>query len=218
MSQPPPYPPPPQPPQQPQGGYNPYLQPAPPQQQPGFGPSPVPGQPPMHPAPAFPPPQPLAQRPATGGNPVGAIVLGLAASVFVALLYTGLIAATYKEQSVTVANTLYLAHALINGALVGALIGRMAGRNTGAVIGAAVIGALGAFFGYVNALPLIFAVEETPLAAWHFLQSEPFFPAKAWWNDEASGGVDWFSPLGLVVAAAAAWGLAYAIGSKRRET
>ncbi|MEU9169953.1 glycine zipper domain-containing protein [Streptomyces sp. NPDC048420] len=211
MSQPPPYPPPPQPQQQPQGIQNPYLQP-------GYGPSPVPGQAPSYPAPAFPPPQPqpFAQRPATGGNPVGAIVLGLAVSVLVSLLYTGLIAATYKEQSVTVANTLYLAHALVNGAVVGALIGRMAGRNTGAAIGAAVTGALGAFFGYVNALPLIIAVEETPLAAWQFLQAEPFFPAKAWWNDEASGGVDWFSPLGLVVAGVAAWGLAYAIGNRRR--
>ncbi|MFI6439458.1 hypothetical protein [Streptomyces sp. NPDC050759] len=217
MSQPPPYPPPPQPPQQPQGGYNPYMQPAP-QQQPGFGPPPVPGQPPMHPAPAFQPPQPLGQGPATDGNPVGAIVLGLAASVLVALLYTGLIAATYREQSVTVATVLYLAHALINGAVVGFLVGSVGRGHNGAGIGGAVIAALGAFFGYVNALPLIFALEETPLAAWHFLQAQPFFPAKAWWNDEASGGVDWFSPLGLVVAAAAAWGLAYAIGRKRLET
>ncbi|MCX4856489.1 hypothetical protein [Streptomyces canus] len=173
-----------------------------------------PGQPP---APAFQPPQPLGQRPATGGNPVGAIVLGLAASVLVALLSTGLIAATYKEQSLTVANVLYLAHALINGAVVGFLVGTVGRGNNGAGIGGAVIAALGAFLGYVNALPLIFALGETPLAAWHFLQAEPFFPAKAWWNDEASGGVDWFSPLGLVVAAAAAWGLAYALGSKRRE-
>lgn len=29
------------------------------------------------------------------------------------------------------------------------------------------------------------------------------------------GGVDWYSPLGLVIAAAAAWGLAYVIGTKR---
>ncbi|MFE2216944.1 hypothetical protein ACFW93_34055 [Streptomyces canus] len=209
MSQPPPYPPP-----QP-GGYNPYLQPAaPPQQQPLFGPSPVLGQPP---APAFQPPQPLGQRPATGGNPVGAIVLGLAASILVALLYTGLIAATYKEQSVTVANALYLAHALINGAVVGFLVGSVGRGNNGAGIGGAVIAALGAFFGYVNSIPLVFAMEETPKAALDLLEHEPFLPAKLWWHNN-TGGVDWLNLLGLVLAAAMAWGLCYVVGKRRRQT
>jgi hypothetical protein len=209
MSQPPPYPPPPQQP----GGYNPYLQPAPPQQQPVFGPTPVPGQPP---APAFQPPQPLGQRPATGGNPVGAIVLGLAASVLVALLYTGLIAATYKEQSLTVANALYLAHALINGAVVGLLVGSVGRGNNGAGIGGAVIAALGAFFGYVNSIPLVFAMEETPKAAFDLLEHEPFLPAKLWWHNN-TGGVDWLNLLGLVLAAAVAWGLCYVVGRRRRQ-
>ncbi|MFK4103421.1 hypothetical protein ACI2L1_25755 [Streptomyces sp. NPDC019531] len=118
MSQ-PPFQPPPQPaqPSQPpystQAPYNPYTQPAqPPQQVPGFG------QPPMYsaysapqPGPPFQAP-PLGQRPNTGGNPVGAIFLGLFASVVVSLLYSGLIMATYKEQSTTTGNVLYFAHAL----------------------------------------------------------------------------------------------------------
>ncbi|MET9457081.1 hypothetical protein ABZY05_18630 [Streptomyces canus] len=218
MSQPPPYPPPPppQPPQQQPGGYNPYLQPAPPQQQPEFGPSPVPGQPPMHPTPAFQPPQPLGQRLATGGNPVGAIVLGLTASVFVALLYTGLIAATYKEQSVTVANILYLAHALINGAVVGFLVGSVGRGHNGAGIGGAVIAALGTFFGYTNAIPLVFAVEETPKAAFDLLEHEPLLPAKLWWHNNTDG-VDWLNLLGLVLAAAVAWGLCYVVGKRRHQ-
>ncbi|MDH6516093.1 hypothetical protein M2163_006928 [Streptomyces sp. SAI-135] len=200
-----------------QGFHNPYMQPAPPQ--PGFAPPPAYGQPLMHPAPSSfqPPPHPSGHQPSTRGNPVGAIVLGLAASVVVSLLYTGLIAATYRDQTVPVANTLYLAHALLNGAVVGALIGKTAGGTLGTRFAAPAIAALGTFFGYTNALPLIIAIEETPLAAWHFLQANPFFPTKAWWNDEASGGVDWFSPLGVVVAGVVAWGLAHVISGRRRE-
>lgn len=242
MSQPPFQPPPqpsqpPQAPQPPQSPYNPYNQPAPPppqQQQPGFGPAPAPGQPPMpagpppalgqppvhpmqsmHPTPQFHAP-PFGQRPPTSGHPVGAVFLAFFVSVIVSMIYSGIILATYKEiTSVTVANTLYLAHALLNGAIVGALVGAVGHRNNGAWTVGAVIAALGAFFGYTNAWPLIVASEQGGGAVWDLLRYDAFLPAKAWWNDESSGGVDWFSPLGLLLAAAAAWGLAYLIGNKR---
>ncbi|MEU6147559.1 hypothetical protein ABZ848_45330 [Streptomyces sp. NPDC047081] len=230
MSQ-PPFQPPPQPPQPPQGAYNPYAQPVPPPQQaPGFGPPPVPGQPPAAPVfPGQPPmypgqPQPMppyqampyGQRPSAGGNPVGAVLLGFLVSFVVSLPYTGLILGTYKDQSVTTANTLYLIHALINGALVGCLVGKMAPHSNGARIGGAVVAALGAVFGYTNAVPLVVAVEQSPTAVGDLLRAEPFYPLKAWWHSGAGDGVDWFSPLGLVVAAVAAVGLAYIIGNRRR--
>ncbi|EKX60944.1 hypothetical protein Sipo8835_03420 [Streptomyces ipomoeae] len=213
MNQPPP------PPAQPQQNpYNPYGQPAPPQQPPGYGPLPTPGQPSTHPAPPF-QPQPFGQRPNAGGggHPVGAVLLGFLVSVLVSLLYSGLNVATYKDQSITTANILYLGHALLNGAVVGSLVGLVGGRSNGARIGAAVIAALGAFFGYTNSLPLIFAFEETPAAALDLVTYDFFFPAKAWWTSETNGGVDWFSPLGLVLAAATAWGLAHALGTRRRR-
>lgn len=176
-----------------------------------------PPQPPMHQAPPF-QPQPFAPpRPNAGGHPVGAVFLGLLVSFLVALLYSGLNVATYRDQTSTTSTTLYLGHALLNGAVIGSLVGLVGGRSNGARIAGAVIAVLGAFFGYTNSLPLIFAYEETPTAAWDLLTYEPFFPAKAWWNDEASGGVDWSSPLGLVLAAATAFALAYAIGSRRRR-
>ncbi|MER5937493.1 hypothetical protein ABT121_09260 [Streptomyces sp. NPDC001928] len=170
----------------------------------------------MHPAPPFQAP-PFGQRPNTSGHPVGAVFLGLFASIIVSLLYSGLILATYKDQSITTANTLYLGHALINGAIVGWLVGLVGHRNTGAHTWGAVIAALGAFFGYTNAIPLVFADSESPGAVWDLLRYEPFWPAKAWWTDQSTDGVDWFSPLGLVLAAAAAWGLAYLIGNRRRH-
>ncbi|BBC29598.1 hypothetical protein SGFS_008920 [Streptomyces graminofaciens] len=176
----------------------------------------------MHPAPPFQPtppfqPGPIGQRPNRGGHPVGAVLLGFGVSVLVSLLYAGVNVATYKDQSITTANVLYVGHALLNGAIVGSLVGLVGGRSSGARIGAAVVAVLGAFFGYTNSLPLIVAVEETPTAAWDLLSYEPFFPAKAWWTSEIDGGVDWFSPLGLVVAAATAWGLAHVVGAKRRR-
>ncbi|MGI5378629.1 hypothetical protein ACQEV2_31140 [Streptomyces sp. CA-251387] len=176
----------------------------------------MPGQPSMYPAPPYQAP-PFGQRPNAGGHPVGAVFLGFFVSVVVSLLYSGLILATYKDQTVTVANTLYLAHALINGAIVGALVGSVGRRNTGAWIWGAVIAALGAFFGYTNAWPLIVAESQSLGTLWDLLRYDALLPAKAWWNDESSGGVDWFSPLGLLVAAGAAWGLAYLLGNKRRQ-
>ncbi|MFH8771290.1 hypothetical protein [Streptomyces sp. NPDC017958] len=224
MSQQPPFPSSPPPSQPPQAPYNPYNQPAPPQQPQGYGWAPAQGQPPMHPAPPFqtPPFQappfhaaPLGQQPSAGGRPVGAVLLGFIVSVVVSLLYSGINLATYKDQSLTTANTLYLVHALLNGAIVGSLVGSVARRSAGARIGAAVIAALGAFFGYTNSLPLVIADVQTPSFVLDMLRHDPFFPAKAWWTSEAHGGVDWYSPLGLVIAAAAAWVLAYVIGNRR---
>ncbi|KPI00661.1 hypothetical protein OK074_5754 [Actinobacteria bacterium OK074] len=220
--QPPPPPPPAQPPQNPYAAYNnPYAQPAPPQQPPaGFGQPPMyPGQPPQppYPGPQFQAPAFGQQPPNANGNPVGAVFLAFFVSVIVSLLYSGLVLATYKDVSLTMGSVLYLAHALVNGAIVGALIGSMAHRSNGARVGGAVIAALGAFFGYANALPLIFAVHDSPMALKTLLEYEPFFPAKAWWTDETGGGVDWYSPLGLVIAAATAWAIAYTVGTKQRR-
>lgn len=172
---------------------------------------------PMHQAPQFQAAPPFGQRPNASGHPVGAVFLGFFVSVIVSMLYSGLILATYKDLSLTTANTLYLGHALINGAIVGFLIGTVAHRNNGAWISGAIIAALGAFFGYTNAIPLVFADADSPSAVWDMVRYEPFWPAKAWWTDESADAVDWFSPLGLVLAAAAAWGLAYLIGSRRRQ-
>lgn len=189
-----------------------------------YGAPPAPGQPPMHPMqpmhPMHPGPPfqaPFGQRPSTSGHPVGAVFLGLFASVIVSLLYSGLILATYKDQSTTTANTVYLGHALLNGAVVGWLIGLVGHRNTAAHVWGAVIAALGTFFGYTNAIVLVFADNDGAGAVWDLVRYEPFWPAKLWWTDNTPGSVDWFSPLGLVLAAAAAWGLAHLIGNRRRQ-
>ncbi|MFJ9589879.1 hypothetical protein [Streptomyces acidicola] len=169
----------------------------------------------MQPGPSYQAP-PFGQQPNTaGGNPVGAVLLGFFASVVVSLIYSGVIFATYKDQSETAAHTLYIGHALLNGVVVGALAGLVGGRGNGARIGAAVIAPLGAFFGYTNAVPLVIADSQTPSVVWDMLENEPFFPAKAWWG--SANDSTWISLLGLVVAAAAAWGLAYAVGNRGRR-
>ncbi|MFJ9122384.1 hypothetical protein ACIRJO_43635 [Streptomyces sp. NPDC102394] len=245
--QPPQQPPqPPQAPQYPANPYAQPSPPPAQQQSPGFGPPAAPQQPPMQAAPppvpgqpamyggqqAFPgqpaypmqppppyQPAPFAQQPhAGGGNPVGAVLLGFLVSFVVALLYTGLIVATYRDQSTTTANVLYFAHALLNGAVVGALVGKMAHRSNGARVGGAIVAALGTFFGYADALPVIVLKEQSFMALKSLLEAQPFFPAKAWWNDEAHGGVDWLMVLGLVVAAVAVWGVAHLVASRRRPT
>ncbi|WP_251075507.1 hypothetical protein [Streptomyces sp. ISL-12] len=182
----------------------------------------------MYPAQQHPPYQgppyqgPAYQGPAYGqpprtttGHPVGAVLLALCVSFIVSLLYSGLILATYKDQSVTAANTLYIAHAAINALIVGALVGMVGHRNAGAHMCGAVVAALGAFFGYTNSLPLVLAESQSPAAIGDMMEADPFLPAKVWWNDEMSGGVDWFSPLGVVIAAVLAWSLAHVIGKSR---
>ncbi|WP_329532112.1 hypothetical protein OG568_16385 [Streptomyces sp. NBC_01450] len=97
-----------------------------------------------------------------------------------------------------------MAHALVNGAIVGCLVGLVGHRSNGAHIGGAVIAALGAFFGFTDAVPLIIAESQSPSAIGNMMEADPFIPTKAWWNNEIDCGVDWFSPLGLLLAAAAA--------------
>lgn len=177
------------------------------------GQGPYPGQPGPQPYPG----QPFGQRPVSSGNPVGAVFLGFVVSFVVSLLYTGVIMATYKDQSNTTANVLYFAHALLNGALVGALVGRMAPASNGARISGSIIAALGTFFGYANAIPFVILEEQSDFALRDMLKSEPFFPAKAWWHDGANGGVDWLNLLGLLVAVAAVWAVAHLVGNKRPQ-
>lgn len=243
MSQPPfqPPPPPAQPPQPPQNSYNPYAQPAPPQQPTGFGPPPVPGQPPQQAAPApFPgqpsmypgqqPVQPMypmqpGQQPfqappfghqpnTASGHPVGAVFLGFFASVVVSLLYSLLNMATYQDQTYAAAHGFYLAHALLNGVVVGTLVGLVGRRSTGALIGAVIIAPLGAFFGYTNSIPLIIADGQGTPAIGDMMEEVPFLPAKSWWGSELDSTL--FSLLGLVMAVAAAWVLAYVVGKRRQ--
>ncbi|MPY49031.1 hypothetical protein FPZ41_10790 [Streptomyces sp. K1PN6] len=194
------------------------------------GPPPVPGQAPMQPpvpgqAPMYHAMQPglpyqaphLGPQPnARGGSPVGGVLLGFFASVVVSVLYSGLVLLTYKDQSESMAHTLYVGHALLNGVVVGALAGLVGGGGNGARIGAAVIAPLGAFFGYTNAVPLVIADSRAPSVVWDMLENEPFFPAKAWWG--SASDTTWISLLGLVVAAAAAWGLAYVAGNRGRRS
>jgi hypothetical protein len=169
---------------------------------------------PMQPGPPFQAP-PFGQQPNASGHPVGAVFLGFFASVVVSLIYSVLIVATYQDQSETTAQTLYVAHALLNGVVVGALVGLVGRRSNGARIGAAIIAPLGAFFGFTNSIPLIIADSQGTPAIGDMMEDVPFLPAKTWWGSQ--GDTTWVSLLGLVVAAAAAWALAYAVGNKRRQ-
>lgn len=158
----------------------------------------------------------LGQQPnAGGGSPVGAVFLGFFASVVVSLFYSVLVVATYKDQSETTAHTLYVAHALLNGVVVGALVGLVGRRSNGAQVCAAVIAPLGAFFGFTNSVPLVIAESQTPSVVGDMMENDPFFPAEAWWG--SANDSTWISLLGLVVAAVAAWGLAYVVGNRGRR-
>ncbi|MFD0574614.1 hypothetical protein ACFQ0T_41970 [Kitasatospora gansuensis] len=161
--------------------------------------------PPGQPYPAYPAP-PLTQQPRRG-NPVGAVALGLIVSFIVSAIYTGIIFATYRHQSESTRHALYLVHALLNGAAVGLLAGLVGRRSNGARIGAAVIAPLGAFFGFANSVPLVVAERGGAHAVEFLLKADPFFPAKTWWGSHY--GTEWLSVLGLVVAALAAWSLAW---------
>ena len=207
--QPPPYP------------YNPYNQPPvllqqpTAQQQPGPGvPPPFPGQLPQHGQPYPAHSAPFGQQPArAGGRPVGAFFLALLASVLVSLIYSAVIVATYKDQSQDTVHILYVLHALINGAAVGILTGLVGHRSSTARAAGTVVAALGAFFGYTNAVPLVIADSSGFQALRNILEYDPLAPAKAWWGSQSGG--EWISLLGLLLAAAAAWGLAHAIGRNR---
>jgi hypothetical protein len=171
-----------------------------------------PGQPyPVHPV----HPGPFGQQPNPGsGRPIGAFLLSLLASVLISAVYSATIYATYQDQSEGTVHTLYLLHALVNGAAVGVLTGLVGGPGNAARTAGTIVAALGAFFGYTNAVPLVIADSAGHQVLRDMLASDPFTPAKAWWGSQTGG--EWIALLGLVLAAATAWGLAYAIGRSRR--
>lgn len=189
--------------------YNPYNQPPPlPPTPPGYGApqQPYAGQP-------YPPqPMPYGQQ-ERRGHPVGAFFLGYFASVVVSLAYSVLVWATYEDQTKDAAQIMYIAHALLNGAVVGALIGLVARRSGGAWVSGALIAPLGVFFGYTNSVPMIIADISGMAAIGDMLEDDPFIPAKAWWG--SYGDTEWISLLGLALAAAMAWLLAFATGRRR---
>ncbi|MER7706813.1 hypothetical protein ABTX81_28435 [Kitasatospora sp. NPDC097605] len=208
-----------QPPQYPYGEPNPYQQQPPvPQQPPAYGaPPPFPGQPyPGQPYPGQPyPVNPAPYAPPRTGSPVGAFFLGLVASVVVAAIYSAILVFMFGDHpSRDTVHTLYLAHAFVNGAVVGLLVGLVGRRSPGAWIAGAVVAALGAFFGYADAVPFVILRESGADGLQFMLEHEPFTPAKAWWG--AWDGTQWISVLGLAVAALAAWGIAFLTGRNRR--
>ncbi|MFB7470458.1 hypothetical protein [Kitasatospora sp. NPDC056184] len=169
-------------------------------------PQPFPGQPcPVRPAP----------RPSPG-SPVGALVLGFIASVVVAAVYTAIIVFTYEDyyRSTNTVHTLYLGHALVNGTVVGLLVGLVGRRSQGAWTAGAVVAALGAFFGYADAVPFVVLRADGIDALRRMLETEPYAPVEVWWGSWS--GTEVISVLGLVVAAAAAWTVACLTGRGRR--
>ncbi|GAA1408367.1 hypothetical protein GCM10009639_58020 [Kitasatospora putterlickiae] len=216
---------PPVPPQQPP----PHQPPLPPQQPPAYGtPQPFPAQPypgqpyPAQPYPAQPyPAQPypggpgLYAPPRTSGSPGGAFVLGFVASVVVAAIYSAIAVFTFDDyESRTTVHTYYLVHAFLNGAVVGLLVGLVGRRSPGAWIAGAVVAVLGAFFGYVNAIPFMVLRDSGVDGLEYMLENEPFGPVKGWWG--GWDGTEWISLLGLAIAALAAWGTAFLTGRNRR--
>ncbi|MGW6913360.1 hypothetical protein ACWGB8_05990 [Kitasatospora sp. NPDC054939] len=202
MSQ--PYPPP----------YDPYNRPGPHQQPPGYGVPPGYGpQSGYGPPPGSGLPHAFGQQPRTG-SPVGAVLLAFVASVVVSAVYTLAIVLTYEDQTTAVANTLYVLHAVLNGAVVGVLVGLVGHRSAGARIGGAVVAALGAFFGNTNAVPFVILDQSAGGAVADILRDDPFLPARVWWGSES--GSTWISLLGLAAAAGLAWGAAHAVGRSRR--
>ncbi|THA25079.1 hypothetical protein E4198_10365 [Streptomyces sp. RKND-216] len=228
MNQPPQ--PPSQPPQPARGYGYPQQPPAPPQPQAGVGgPQPVPGhvppgQPPMGGQPMYPgggwqgapgqmpfPGGPMQQS--QRGSSAGAFFLGLLTSFVVATLYTLLFAFTHADASRAVVNGFFFAHAVVNGAVVGWLVGLVGRRRTAAHVCGAVVAALGSFFGFANAMPVIIWKVAGFEAVFDMLKMNPNYPLEAWWGPDGTG--HFVALLGLVVAAAAAWGVAFAVGRKR---
>ncbi|MBT2491149.1 hypothetical protein J7E96_22015 [Streptomyces sp. ISL-96] len=194
--------------------YNPGNQPPVPPQPPappqGFGAPPAPGQFPMQSG--YPYQAPYGPRPRSG-NPVGAFFLGLLVSMVIAALYSFVLYATYEDLTKNTGLTLYVVHALLNGAAVGAVVGLVGRSSVGARIGGVIVAMLGTFFGDTNGVVLITA--DTGFYAFKsMMQDSPFYPAEAWWGSGTDG--EWHALLGLVAAAAAAWGLAFLIGRSRR--
>ncbi|MDI3406034.1 hypothetical protein [Streptomyces cavernicola] len=202
--------PPPMPPQPPAG-----PPPMPPQQQGMPGPPPgqpqFPGQP--APMPGMQPPMPYAGPQRGGGSAVGAFFLGWLVSFVVSLIYVAIIWASYENLTdEATGRALYMGHGVLNGAAVGAVAGLVGRRSSGAHVSAGIVAALGAFFGQTNAIVMV-QMDASNGDLIYLLKEAPFFPAEAWWGPDASSGM--LSLLGLVLAAAAGWGIARLVGSRR---
>ncbi|MBT2395205.1 hypothetical protein [Streptomyces sp. ISL-100] len=196
--------------------YNPGNQPPVPPQPPappqGFGaPPPAPGQFPVQPG--YPYQAPYAPQPRSG-NPVGAFFLGLLVSIVIAALYSLVWYGTYEDLTKNTTMTLYVVHALLNGAAVGAVVGLVGRSRTGAHISGVLVAMLGTFFGYTNGIVLITADSGGWFAFKAMMRDAPFYPAEVWWG--SANNSEWHTLLGLLAAAAAAWGLAFLIGRSRR--
>ncbi|MBO0516888.1 hypothetical protein J0695_34745, partial [Streptomyces beijiangensis] len=84
---------------------------------------------------------------------------------------------------------------------------KVGGRSDGAHIAAGILAALGAFFGFTNYLfPMLYDLGDI-YAVKNAFKANAFFPAKAW--------ATWFTAIATLVGAAAAWGIARAVGSRR---
>ncbi|MDI3420826.1 hypothetical protein [Streptomyces luteolus] len=148
-----------------------------------------------------------------GGSPVGAFFLGLLVSIVVSLIYVGIIFASYENLTdEATGRALYFGHAVLNGAAVGAVAGLVGRRSSGAHISAGIIAMLGAFFAQTNAIVFV-QLDVSNGDFLYILKEAPFFPAEAWWGPDAGSGM--LSLLGLVLAAAAGWGIARLAGSRR---
>ncbi|MFJ8038999.1 hypothetical protein ACIRBX_00610 [Kitasatospora sp. NPDC096147] len=165
---------------------------------------------PPPPAPGWLPPQPQARR----ANPVGAFFLALVGSFVVTGLYCAVIWLSYQELTPDWGNLLYLVHAVVNGAVVGLLTGLVGRDSGGARVAAAVIAALGAFFAVVDSILLVVLDSAGMHGLESYLRYDRLGPVKAWWG--AHGDTEWLAVLGLVLAASAAWLLAYLVGRRRR--
>lgn len=201
---------PPMPGQSPMGGQpgapaQPYGQGQPPHMQQGWPGQQMPGAYPGHPA--------AGVRQPGSGNPTSAFFLGLLASFVVSAIYSAINAATLTELSYGMVNTLLIGHGLVNGAVVGWLVGLVGRRSTGAHIGGAVVAMLGAFFGFVNAVP--FALYELVgfQNPFELVKHMPEMPVEVWWGGDGVGHL--LSILSLLAAAGAAWGVAYLVGRRR---
>ncbi|MGW0733479.1 hypothetical protein [Streptomyces sp. NPDC002851] len=184
--------------------------------QPGMAPGQpgmAPGQPGMAPGQPYPYPGQPGQRSApSAGAAVGAFFLALLASVVVSVIYSLVMFFMREDTTLGTATTLYLVHAAVNAAIAGALAGLVGRRSNGAHIGAGIVGVLGAFFGFTNGV--FFVLMDAPGSDPFFLlKEEPFLPAQIWWDSFDQNPL--VPLLGLLIAAAAGWGIARLTGSRR---
>lgn len=187
-----------------------------PPQQPGRPPMQAPGLPgqqgwPGQPLPGY-PVQPGQQLPKSG-SPAGAFFLALLVSFLITVVYAlvrGL--AWHLITTEAAAITVWALATLVNGAAVGLTAGKVGGDSAGVRVGATVVGVLGAFFGSTNAA-IAMTIAAGGWTRFVFVwKDNPFYPATSWWGTE----LHWLSVLGLVVAGGLAFGLALAVGKKRR--